>query len=242
MERNVFDQVASDYEKIHDRSLPPGVHSHEFVTQRAANIIQWIDDGYLGQEFCYLDFGCGNGRLFKPLIESGSLRPLVERGRLRLFGFDTSAESLKEAKRIAGGERVCFANDWDELPRGVRFDLVIGCCVFHHIAPAERSAVAKTLRRWMKPKARLVIWEHNPFNPITRMLVRICPFDKGARLLTYGATKRLFETNSYRHMQHKYVNIFPPRWQQLKLLSAVERMAARFPVGAQYWVMFERDE
>src|SRR3990172_6396109 len=102
MERNVFDQVACDYEKIHDRSLPPGVHSHEFIQQRAANVIQWISDGYVGQEFCYLDFGCGNGRLFKSLIESESLKPLVEQGRLRLFGFDTSAESLKEAKRIAG--------------------------------------------------------------------------------------------------------------------------------------------
>jgi len=119
---------------------------------------------------------------------------------------------------------------------------VIGCNVFHHIAPAERNAVAKTLRRWMKPKARLVIWEHNPFNPITRLLVKICPFDQDARLLTFGATKSLFETNSYRHVQHAYVNVFPPRWQQLKLLSAIERTAARFPVGAQYWVMFERDE
>ena len=242
MERNVFDQVAGDYEKIHDRSLPPGVHSHEFVQQRAANIIRWICDGYAGQEFCYLDFGCGNGRLFKLLIESGFLKALIEQGRLRLFGFDPSAESLKEAKRIAGDERICFANDLDDFPRDVRFDLVIGSSVFHHIAPAERSAVAGTLRRWMKPKARLAIWEHNPFNPIARLLVNMCPFDKGVRLLTLGTTKALFESTSYRHVQHAYVNVFPPRWQQLKLVAALERTAARFPVGAQYWVMFERDE
>ena len=242
MERNVFDQVAGDYEKIHERSLPPGVHSHEFVEQRAAMVIRWICDGYAGEEFCYLDFGCGNGRLFKLLIESASLKSLVEQGRLRLFGFDTSAESIKEAKRITGDERVCFAGDLDDLPRDVRFDLVIGCNVFHHIAPADRSAVAQTLHRRMKPKARLAIWEHNPFNPITRLLVKICPFDQDARLLTFGTTKSLFECNSYRHVQHAYVNVFPPRWQRLKLLSAVERMAARFPVGAQYWVMFERNE
>lgn len=242
MERNVFDQVAGDYEKIHDRSLPPGVHSHEFVRQRAANVIRWICDGYAGEEFCFLDFGCGNGRLFKLLIESESLGSLLEQGRLRLFGFDTSAESLKEAKKIAGDERVCFANDLDALPRDVRFDLVIASSVFHHIAPAERSAVARTLQGWMKPKARLVIWEHNPFNPIARVLVKLCPFDKNVRLLTLGTAKRLFKGNSYRHVQHAYVNVFPPRWQQLKLVSAVEKMAARLPLGAQYWVMFERDE
>lgn len=242
MGKNVFDQVACDYEKIHDRSLPPGVHSHEFIQQRAANVIRWIGDGYVGQEFCYLDFGCGNGRLFKPLIESGALGPLVEQGRLRLFGFDTSADSLKEAKRIAGNERVRFASDWGDLPPDVRFDLVSGCNVFHHIVPAERSTVAKTLRRWMKPKAKLAIWEHNPFNPITRMLVRICPFDKDAQLLTFGMTKTLFEANSYRYVQHAYVNVFPPRWQQLKLLSAFEKKLGPVPIGAQYWAVFESDE
>jgi SAM-dependent methyltransferase len=242
MGKNVFDQVAGEYEEIHERSLPPGVHSHEFIQQRAANVIRWIGDGYVGQEFCYLDFGCGNGRLFKLLIESASLRALVEQGRLRLFGFDTSAESLKEAKRITGDERVCFASDLDDIPQDLRFDLVIGFNVFHHIAPGARNAVVQTLRRRMKPKARLAIWEHNPFNPITRMLVKICPFDEDARLLTFGVAKSLFEGNSYRHVHHAYVNVFPPGWQQLKLFSAVEKKLDQLPVGAQYWVMFERDE
>jgi len=30
MERSIFDHVARDYERIHDRSLPPGVHSADF--------------------------------------------------------------------------------------------------------------------------------------------------------------------------------------------------------------------
>ena len=30
MEKNVFDAVARDYERIHNRSLPPGVHSADF--------------------------------------------------------------------------------------------------------------------------------------------------------------------------------------------------------------------
>ncbi|MCK7513270.1 MAG: hypothetical protein MZV70_60735 [Desulfobacterales bacterium] len=37
MERNVFDRVARDYERIHNRSLPPGVRSADFIGQRAAN-------------------------------------------------------------------------------------------------------------------------------------------------------------------------------------------------------------
>lgn len=242
MERTVFDQIARDYERIHNRSLPPGVHSDEFVSQKAESVVQWITRGYRGKEFCYLDFGCGNGRLFKSLAESPALKPLIEKDRLRLFGFDTSLESLEEAKTVAGPHKVCLVNDLKDLPRDIRFDLVISCNVFHHIVPAERAAAAKTLRGWMKPIAQLVIWEHNPFNPLTRMLVKICPFDKDARLLKLSATKTLFETHSCRHVRHAYVNVVPPRWQKLKLLSALERKLTSYPIGAQYWVMFENHE
>ena len=242
MAKDLFDRVARDYEKIHNRSLPPGVRSDEFVAQKAANVARWITDGYEHKGFCFLDFGCGNGRLFKYLLESDLLKPLVEQGGLRLFGYDTSAESLKEAKAIAGDDRICLVHDLGNLPADIRFDLVISCNVFHHIVPTERAAAAKTLRAWMKPKARLVIWEHNPFNPLTRLIVKACPFDKEARLLTLNTATHLFETNSYRYLKHAYVNVFPPRLQRLNAVAAAEVKLSRLPIGAQYWVMFERDE
>jgi SAM-dependent methyltransferase len=242
MAKDLFDRVARDYEKIHNRSLPPGVRSDEFVAQKAAKVAQWITDGYGHKGFCYLDFGCGNGRLFKPLLESDLLKPLVEQGGLRLFGFDTSAESLKEAKAIAGDDRIGLVHDLGDLPADIRFDLVISCNVFHHIVPAERAATAKTLRAWMKPGANLVIWEHNPFNPLTRLIVKACPFDADACLLTLNTTIDLFETNSYRYLKHAYVNVFPPRLQKLDAVAAIEVKLSRLPIGAQYWVMFERDE
>jgi SAM-dependent methyltransferase len=242
MGKSVFDGVARDYEKIHNRSLPPGVRSEEFIAQRAASVAQWIRSGYAGGDFCYLDFGCGNGRLFKVLIESPSLAPFVESGQLRLFGVDTSVESIREAKVLVGDDRVCLVSDWSDLPRGVRFDLVVSCHVFHHIVPAERGAAAKTLRAWMKPGSKLVVWEHNPFNPFTRLIVKACPFDKDARLLKYGAVKALFEAHAFRRVRHAYVNVFPPRWLRLKLLSIVEKKLTPHPVGAQYWVMFEKHE
>jgi len=242
MGNNIFDRVARDYEKIHNRSLPPGVHSDEFVSQKAESIAQWITEGYRDKEFCYLDFGCGNGRLFKSLAEFPALKPMVEQGRLRLFGFDTSLESLREAKTLAGPHEVCLVNDLKDLPREVRFDLVVSCNVFHHIAPTERAAAARALRVRMKPGARFVIWEHNPLNPFTRLIVKACPFDKDARLLTYGAAKALFEAHAFRHARYAYVNVFPPRWQRSALFSVVEKKLASHPVGAQYWVMFEKHE
>jgi SAM-dependent methyltransferase len=242
MEKNVFDRVARDYEKIHDRSLPPGVHSADFISQRVASVTRWISDGYTGREFFYLDFGCGNGRMLKSLLESDPLRPLAEQGRLRLFGFDTSVESINEAKDLMGNDRVCLVSDLAQLPGGLRFDFVISCHVFHHIPPAERAGTAVTLATWMKPASRLVIWEHNPFNPITRLLVKMCPFDDDARLLTLHSTKTLFGQNVFRFIRCAYVNVFPPGWQRLHALSVIEKKLRGVPVGAQYWAMFERND
>ena len=242
MAKNVFDQVARDYEKIHNRSLPPGVHSVDFIRQRAASVIRWICEGFAGKKFCYLDFGCGNGRMLKTLLESDAVKPLVEQGRLRLFGFDTSAESINEAKSLMGDDRVCLVSDLNHVPRGVRFDFVISCHVFHHIPPAERAATAATLADRMKPASKLVIWEHNPFNPVTRLLVKMCPFDGDARLLTLNSTKALFGQNAFRFVQRAYVNLFPPGWLRLEGLSAIEKRLQGVPVGAQYWAMFERHD
>ncbi len=242
MGSNIFDQVARDYVKIHNRSLPPGVHSDEFVRQKAEKVIRWITGGHKNKEYYYLDFGCGNGRLFKFLIESISLKTLFEQDRLRLFGFDTSAESLKQAEAIAGDARVCLVNDMDALPREVRFDLVVSFNVFHHIVPTDRDAAVQTLRSRMKPNANLVIWEHNPINPFTRAIVARCAFDEDASLLSLKTARRLLERNSFRYVRHEYVNFFPPKLQQISTVKTAEEKLVKVPVGAQYWVMFANDE
>jgi SAM-dependent methyltransferase len=242
MGKNVFDTVARDYERIHNRNLPPGVHSADFISHRAACVSRWISDGYAGKEFFYLDFGCGNGRMLKSMLESDRLRPLTEDGRLQLFGFDTSAESINEAKGLLGDDRVCLVSNLNQLPGDVRFDFVISCHVFHHIPPAERAGTVETLARRMKPASRLVIWEHNLFNPVTRLLVKMCPFDDDARLLTLNSTKTLFGKRLFRFIQHAYVNVFPPRWLQSQVVAAIEKKLVGVPVGAQYWAMFERND
>jgi len=242
MAKNVFDQVARDYEKIHNQSLPPGVHSVDFIRQRAACVTRWICEAYSGKEFCYLDFGCGNGRMLKFLLDSDALKPLLEQARLKLFGFDTSVESVNEAESLLGDARVCLVSDLNQLSGEVRFDFVISCHVFHHTPPAERAETVERLASWMNPASRLVIWEHNPFNPITRLLVNACPFDDDARLLTLNTTKTLFGKSLFRYREHAYVNLFPPRWLRFDSVSAIEVKLSRLPIGAQYWVMFESDE
>ena len=238
MRNTVFDRVARDYEKIHDRSLPPGVSSDEFVRQKSECVARWIREPAGDGVFRYLDFGCGNGRLFRYLLDSEALRTMFAKDRLRLFGVEPSVESLREAERIAGDERVRLVPRLQDLRSGERFDFIISCNVFHHIPPPDRAQTARALRARMSPGARLVIWEHNPFNPLARLLVKVCPFDKEARLLRLTATRRLFEGSGCRYLRHAYVNLFPPAWQRVKPLRAIDGALAVLPVGAQYWAMF----
>ena len=240
MTQNIFDQVAGDYEKIHNQCLPPGVQSESFITQRAAHTVQWILSQSGDGEFSYLDFGCGNGRMLKCLLESDGLRPFLDTGRLRLSGFDTSADSLQEARTLLNSSPVTLADKWSEFPRDIRFDLMVSCHVFHHIPLKERAKTARALYQRLKPKGRLVIWEQNPLNPFTRLLVKTCPFDREAQLLTAAATRRLFSQNSFRLLESAYINLLPPQWLKNERLAAIEKRLLSFPVGTQYWMMFQR--
>jgi len=240
MSDNVFDQVAPDYVTIHNRSLPPGVQSDDFVRQKAEMVTCWIREGDHGGEFRYLDFGCGNGRLFRQLQESSGLAPMFAQDRLLLHGFDTSTVSLQEAVHIAGPDRVRLTGNFSALPKEY-FDFIISCNVFHHIPPAARPATACGLLACLRPGGRLVIWEHNPFNPATRMLVRLCPFDGDACLMTLTTTRRLFEKVGLRHLRHQYVNILPPGLQRFRAVAIMEKGLHRLPSGSQYWMMFGRD-
>lgn len=240
MTRNIFDQVAQDYEKIHNQCLPPGVQSESFIIQRAAYAAGWIVSKINDGEFSYLDFGCGNGRMLKCLLDSAELRPFLDTGRLKLFGFDTSADSLNEARALLNNGPVMLAENWSEFPQGRSFDLVLSCHVFHHIPPKERHRTAAALYRRMKPGSRLVIFEQNPMNPATRFLVNTCPFDKDARLLTTTTTRTLFVKNSFSLLDYAYINLLPPQWVKNNCLAAIEKKLLSFPIGAQYWMMFQR--
>ena len=50
------------------------------------------------------------------------------------------------------------------------FDLVFVAGVFHHIPPEERQGAADAVAAHMAPGGSLVVFEHNPYNPVTRKL------------------------------------------------------------------------
>ena len=59
-------------------------------------------------------------------------------------------------------------------------DLAFAIRVMHHVAVGDRPQFASELRRVVRPGGLAVIFEHNPYNPLTQHVVRNCEFDEGA--------------------------------------------------------------
>ena len=128
-----------------------------------------------------LDVGCGVGS-FHPL-----LRGMVG----RLSGIDVSSASIAQAR--ADNRDVDYrAFDGRSFPfDDAGFDLVTAICVLHHVAPAEWAHFMSEMRRVVRPGGLVCVIEHNPLNPLTRLAVARCEFDRDAVLLGAGKARKL---------------------------------------------------
>jgi SAM-dependent methyltransferase len=179
-----------------------------------------------------LDFGCGTGELLQ------SLRRLGFPGELR--GCDVSAEMLAlAAQRWCGGT----APQWQPIDTGelpypaASFDLITVCCVLHHVVPAERPGVYAKLARVLKPGGRVVVFEHNPYNPATRWIVSRAPIDRNAILVSAGAVRRGLADAGLTDLTTHYFLFFPPRFAWL---HTAEAALSWLPLGGQYVVIGEK--
>jgi hypothetical protein len=80
----------------------------------------------------------------------------------------------------------------------------------------------------------LIVFEHNPYNPLTRWAVSQCPFDGDAVLLRNGETLGRFQLADFRILRSDFI-VFFPRW--LAPLRPLEPHLNWIPCGAQYAVV-----
>ena len=130
--------------------------------------------------------------------------------------------------------RARLHTDLAEAPDG-HFGLVTLCGVLHHVHPSERGAViGRALRKLRPVDGRLVVFEHNPLNPLTRRAVALCPFDDDAILLWPWQARRLFRGAGLRDIRLRYI-VFLPRL--LSGLRWVEPGLGVVPLGAQFMLV-----
>ena len=176
-----------------------------------------------------LDVGCG----------VGLMASLLEARFPGLVGVDVARGVLPQARRNAPGARF-VGFDGIRLPfRDGCFDLVFAVCVVHHVGVDGWPGFAAELARVTRPGGVVVIFEHNPLNPLTRAVVSRCEFDRDAVLLGRRQVRRLLDGAGLEACAARYILFFP--WAG-RLWSGLEAVLHWLPLGAQHYVAARKVE
>lgn len=173
-----------------------------------------------------LEFGCGIGR---------NIRYLKQYYRsATVTGTDVSDSCLQEAR--IGYPDVIFLSPGEIHPR--LYDLILVADVIHHIPPGERDEYIRTLKTHLTDDGSIVIFEQNPYNPLTRYLVGTCPFDEDAALLTKTELKKILKYSGYKNISGSYCFFFP---SALKKYNSLEKRIGFLPLGGKYYIHARKD-
>lgn len=220
-----FDSYAENYsELIRDPLREKFTASDRFFAERKIQVIQrfykkrGIDTGKLA----WLDVGCGQG----DLLRAGKSHFAAATGT------DPSAKMLEacldlEVRQQPSPDRLPFQDK--------SFDFITAVCVYHHVPEQQRPAFTKEILRLLKPRGIFCLIEHNPLNPVTKLIVSRTPVDADAQLLTAREARALFASAGCSILDTQYFLFLPQRIH--KYLAPLEDRLGRIPLGGQYCMM-----
>jgi len=220
--RPEFDQYAPSYSELLDdpirnRFAQDPLHFH----RRKWHLIQKLLNraGVILSTQRWLDVGCGRGEL----LEIAGSR------FAQAIGCDPSVDMLSLRPSLRMHEQLSLV----ELPFEDRsVDVVTAVCVYHHVHGIARALLTKEIMRVLTPGGLCCIIEHNPWNPVTRGIVKRCPVDADAELLTARTASRLLREAGFHGVSADYFLYLPEKLFQR--LGFLEEMLRRPPFGGQY--------
>lgn len=220
-----FDHFANEYREIHNKNIKiSGLDSDYFSDHK----IKILKENEKTDAIDLLDFGCGDGNsaeFFNKYFKNSSYK-----------GIDISTESINIAKtkefintefQFFDGENIPFNDN--------SMDVIFTACVFHHINFKLHQNLFLEIYRVLKPGGRFYIFEHNPWNPVTRHMVNTCPFDKDAVLLSHKYTQKMFKQAKFNKIETNFI-LFFPRHNFFKIFLQLEPKLKKIPFGGQYYI------
>lgn len=226
--RPAFDSHAADYEDQCLQGLALSGEPKEFFARgRVAFLHEWWEREARPAPRRIIDYGCGLGDgaaiLSKAFPEA------------QVLGLDPSARCIERARQSHESERVAFST-LDEIgsTEADPADLVHLNGVTHHVAPGDRPQLFSALSRVVAPGGVLALFENNPLNPGTRLVMARIPFDRDAVPVPAWEARRRLRTVKLKPLYTGYLFYFP---RPLAGLRPLERWLVRLPLGAQYGVL-----
>lgn len=226
MQETEFDKFADEYRQVHARNISASGEGPEFFAEYKVRDLA----AYLGTRqsdaLRILDFGAGVGTSvpwFRKYLPYGEITCL-----------DVSRRSLELGESRYPGQARFVHFDGRSLPFADHtYDVAFAACVFHHIDRTLHPALLNELRRVLVRDGTLLIFEHNPLNPLTLRAVNECPFDENAVLLSGRYMAGAFAAAGFTAPVLRY-RIFFPRFA--RVLRPLETYLTWLPLGAQYYV------
>jgi SAM-dependent methyltransferase len=227
--RPEFDRVGESYEAAVDEAISFAGQEHGFYLEVKARRLVELARRRLGPgRPKALDVGCGPG-LFDRHVASA----------FELHGVDVSHAMVERARETNPGVDYAVSEP-GRLPHpDGRCDLAFAVCVLHHVDRADRLPLVREAARVVRPGGLVAVFEQNPWNPLTRRVVRDCAFDEDVELLPRRELTRLLRAAGLEVVSAHYLLFFP--WRG-RLFEAAERLLAAVPLGAQYVVAGRRGD
>jgi SAM-dependent methyltransferase len=220
-----FDQHADSYDADLNQGLSVSGEQREYF---ARGRVQWLKRCLLGlgqQPRSAIDYGCGVGDTTVVLRDAFDLDAVL--------GLDVSVRSL-ELARVKHESKQCKFLTFDTHIPSEDADLIYCNGVFHHIPAGERSIALNYIFRCLKPGGVFALWENNPWNPGTRIVMSRIPFDRDASTITPLQARKMLEGGGFQIIGTNYLFWFP---RILKALRFIEPYLSRIPLGAQYQIL-----
>lgn len=225
-----FDHFAKHYREIHNKSLKITAKDSHYYSEHK---IQILKENEKNENLNFLDFGCGDGNTSLYFMQYFPFSTYN--------GIDISSESIEVAKtkslkntnfQIFNGLHIPFEDN--------SFDVVFTACVFHHIDFKLHENLLLEIKRVLKPGGKFYIFEHNPWNPVTRHIVNTCPFDEDAVLLNPSYTNKTLN-KIFNNYITKYI-LFFPRHKLFNPFIKLERFLSKLPLGGQYYTIAQKQK
>ncbi|MBF0108198.1 MAG: class I SAM-dependent methyltransferase [Magnetococcales bacterium] len=224
MSNHLFD-LSDEYDQMLNKGLRlSGEGRRFFLEGRVDFLLKRLPSGRPWRRI--LDYGCGLGETSACLARRFPEAEVV--------GVDTSPAALKSARRQYGSDRVTFSM-LEELDRSERFDLCYCNGVFHHIPVNMRPRAVELVHRVLCPGGTFAFFENNPWNPGTRLVMRLVPFDRDAIMISPARAVRMLRSGGFSvNDTPDYLFIFP---KVLAALRPLEPKLVKYPFGAQYLIL-----
>ncbi|MDO8682220.1 MAG: class I SAM-dependent methyltransferase [Armatimonadota bacterium] len=197
----------------------------DFFTQAKARHLLRVAKRHLGNlsDVVALDVGCGVGLTDHLLSDSLGT----------LHGADLDERAIESASK-ANPSAHYHTYDGETLPfPDDTFDLVFAINVMHHVPPKNWDSFTLEMRRVVKTGGLVMVFEHNPINPLTQLAVFRCSFDGDAVLLSSRTIEHIFVRSGMTLVEKNYILFFPLR---SKVFGKAEEHLGWLPLGAQYYV------